>query len=226
MKSIILVITLLVTTAGAVELGITGGGNYQKWNTSLPSTLDPEETDPVNYRGLSYHAGLTASLGFTKPSDPVFLGMESGLRFTAVHYYTEVDSVYDLDHGTLVKIPRIPAEYNYFNLSMPLMFRISVPEKDWFEWGVALGPVIIFTPEHTEYFHDYYVEWYGQEFTVPQKIDLGVEARAGVEFKVWRNIWIGPSFAIIYNSTPDKSQTPAADEEQFMNLSLRVSYKI
>lgn len=226
MKNIVFATILATTSVWAVELGIMGGGNYQKWDSSLSSLLDPEEIEPVNYRGLSYHAGLTASLGFTKHSDPVFMGLESGLRFTEVHYYTEVDSVFAIYQGHMVEIPRIPAEYNYFNLSIPLFFRISVPEREWLEWGVGLGPVVIWTPEHTEYFYDYYEEWFGHEFTVPQEIDLGIEARAGVAFKVWKNLWVGPSFSIIYNSTADKPQTRAPDAEQFMNLSLRLSYKL
>ncbi len=222
MKRIILATTLLIASAGAVELGIFGGGNYEKWDSSLPSLLDPGGIDPVNYKGFSFHAGGMASIGFTKPSAPVFIGLETGLRFSQVYYHAKVDSVAVIYKGRMIFVPRIPATYNYFNLAAPLLFKITVPERDWFEWEVSLGPVVIWTPQHTVELH----EAYGQDLIVPQETDLGVEARAGVAFKVWKNLWIGPSFSIVYNSTPDKPQTQAGDTEQFMYLSLRASYKL
>ena len=225
MKRITLTTILTVVCLGAVEITVLGGGNYQKWNTSLTSLADPQRMTHYNYDGFGFHTGGLVSIGFTKRDAPVFFGLESGLRYTQIRYAAEVDSFSVTYHGDLVTLPRMPAEYNYYNLTIPAVLEIIIPEGDWFRWGVGVGPSLIITPADSIYISEVYHEIYG-DYVIQRRIDLGFEAKAVLKFRVWKKLWLGPSASIIYNVTPYKAHTPEKDQEQFIILSLGAALKL
>lgn len=211
MKRCILLIALLGTCVGAVEITVMGGGNYQKWNDWYYSWWSPTP-EPCNYEGLAYHAGGVVSVGFLKPSAPAFIGVESGFLYMRTNYARQIDTF------TIEASPRYMKKF-----VIPGIIKIMTPEANNFEWGVGIGPAIIRTPSWTEH---YEIDGEEREYTRPGETDIGLEVQASFGFKVLPRIWLRPSVNALYNITADDPDTDKKESERFFLFSLGLALKI
>jgi hypothetical protein len=226
MKRIILATVLMVAVLGAVEITVLGGGNYQRWDRSLPSMSDPNLMDIYEYDGFGFHAGGLVSVGLTRKDAPLFFGLETGANFTQFYYKTDnVDSFSTIDEGQLITLPRVPERYNFYSLTFPLLLKIVIQEGSWFRWGTGIGPAIAYTPSFTVDWPSYSTDnEFIDEYTVDSELNIGLEAKLEVAFRVWK-LWIGPVFSMAYNITADGVASSPVDTRQYPSLSLETSYK-
>jgi hypothetical protein len=207
---IIPIIILSVVKLGAIEVTLTGGGNYQRWGTRT----DRHYYDQIypsrwlDLDGFGFNAGGMVGLDFTPSAAAVRFGIQTGVRYYRANYVEMVnpgDSVITIEDGKLVFVPVEPYRIQSNKYMIPVTIRLAIPEGESFEWGMGMGPEVIV--------HD-------------RQIDAGLRVKGEVGIRLLPKLWLTPEISALYITTSDILSNIQLDNEKFFALTLGLSYKI
>ena len=206
MKRCILLIALLGTCVGALEIAALGGGNCQIW------------IDEYGYvgKGVGGHFGLLGSIGMTPSCLPVHLGIESGFILHNVTYYW-ADFEWRTSDGIIVGTGGLGWRYN--NLVVPVLLKGTIKLTEKFLLGVGMGPSII----HNLSGSKIYPDWYAGRAGISEEEDfesdklhtcLGWQTKGDLGIELLPKLWLKPSLTLQLNRNPD---SPFYEDERMGN---------
>lgn len=203
MKRCILLIALLGTCVGALEITALGGGNYQKWHFN-----------GCYGKGVGAHGGILASIEMTPSCLPVYVGVESGVLVQKANY-TWPDQ--------LARYPPNDVTDHLNNLLVLILLKGTFKPLSGLRLGAGIGPSIIRNISGT------WEDTYGGEGKIEKErlqTDLGWQIKGDIGIKLLPMLWLKPSVTAQFNLTADDKETDEKEKETAWFFSLGLALKI
>ncbi|TET22428.1 MAG: hypothetical protein E3J71_06310 [Candidatus Stahlbacteria bacterium] len=177
MKRCILLIALLGTCVGALEITVMGGGNYQAMN--------PEYS--LEGTGWGAHGGLLGEVSTVPSFLGINLGLESGVLLQQANY---------LFIPALLEYPE--RFVHQANLIIPLLLKLKLASVKafHFQWGV--GPSLI------RNVYGWWEDAEGGEGVVDKQYyetDLGLQLKGEINIRLSPKLWLNPAITRQFNLT-------------------------
>jgi len=176
MKRCILLIALLGTCVGALEITVMGGGNYQ--------TMNPEYYQEGAW---GWHGGLLTELSIVPSLLGINIGIESGVLLQQANYFI------------IPAIPEYPPGVDHqLNLIAPFLvkLRLATEKPFHFQWGV--GPSLI------RNVYGWWEDAEGGEGVVDKEYyetDLGLQLKGEINIRLSPKLWLNPAITRQFNLT-------------------------